>query len=151
MRYLKYMLVFVVCLSFFKGQAQVDDTLPPWVMIPFNFKIIGLHTTDNGSDWARVLFRSSNNPDQLIRGLGQMFYDPTDFPGGEGWVRDSMFLTGVMTSPQPPQTADNWPGGQPPFPMQLDAYLSEGDGMPLVPPRPVTVRVIRVFFEELNE
>ena len=127
----------------------IDSCL--YLMDPYNFLVRGdAFAVPGGGQQARILFRSTNNPDQLVRGQGRLIINPEDFPGGESWLRDSLFVKAVMTPPEQPGSG-NWPGGQPPFPMLLSGFVQEGGGIPLDPWRPVTIRVIRVFFEDLTE
>ena len=157
MQYLKYTLVLILLigLSAGTGHAQERFLQDSFLLVqrpmPFDFLVLETRGTNGEDHWAGIRFRSVNNPDQFIRGQGRMYYNPADFPGGEGWIRDSMFLRTMMTEPRSPANMANWPGGQPPFPMILDAVIREVDGEPLLPRRRVTVRVNRVFFEDLTE
>ena len=154
MNNLKYILV--ILLLPLLGNSIQAQTWPVdscyYFMDPYRFLVRGeAFGAPGGGQQANILFRSVNNPDLLVRGQGRLVFDPADFPGGEDWLRDSLFITAIMTPPEMPDNGTNWPGGQPPFPMLLSAFIQAGGGEPLDPWRPVTVRVIRVFFEELTE
>lgn len=129
---------------------KIDSCI--YFMEPFNFLVRGgPFAAAGGAQQANILFRSVNNPTTLIRGQGRIIIDPSEFPGGTDWLRDSLFIKSVMTPPEMPENGGNWPGGQPPFPMLLSGFAQEGGGEPLDPWRPITIRVIRVFFEDLTE
>lgn len=153
MKMLKYTLLLVGLFLGTSIQAQTWPVDSCWYfMEPFNFLVRGESSpAPGGGQQANILFRSTNNPDQLIRGRGRLIIDPNDFPGGEGWLRDSLFIKALMTPPTPPTSGTNWPGGQPPFPMILNGFVQEGGGEPLDPWRPVTIRVNIVFFENLTQ
>ena len=123
-----------------------------YFMEPYNFLVRGdAFAAPGGGQQAKILFRSTNNPAQLVRGQGRLIINPEDFPGGDSWLRDSLFIKAVMTPPEFPDNGSNWPGGQPPFPLLLNGFVQEGNGEPLDPWRPVTIRVIRVLSEDLTE
>ena len=156
MNRLPFFLLLVALLTSSGIQAQRSTTWKIdscyYFMEPYSFLVRGdAFAAPGGGQQANILFRSTNNPDQLVRGRGRLIINPEDFPGGEGWLRDSLFIKALMTPPEPPTTMGNWPGGQPPFPLLLNGFVQEGDGVPLIPWRPVTIRVNRVFFEDLTE
>lgn len=159
MRFIKYTLLIVLLSAFSNLSAQDPDLLQKrtypidsclYFMEPFQFRVFGLQDATGGGQVAGILFRSTSNPNVLISGQGRLFFNPEDFPG-TAMLLENSGANMLMEAPEPPPGNDNWPGGQPPFPMILYGFVQDVDGTPLEPWRSVTIRINRVFFEDLTE
>lgn len=159
MRFIKYTLLIILFSAVSDLYAQDQDLLLKrtypvdsclYFMEPFQFRVFDIQDAAGGGLVAGILFRSTSNPNVMISGQGRLFFNPEDFPG-MAMLLENTVGNMLMESLEPPPGDDNWPGGQPPFPMILYSFVQRVNDTSLQPWPSVTVRINRVFFEDLND
>jgi hypothetical protein len=154
MKYI-FLFTFAVLASVSTLQAQdirrtypIDSCL--WFMEPFQFRVLQTIPVGNNGQGNRVLFSNTGSPDLLIQGKGRFLIDLDSIPMGlvlENGTKGNMLLT----VPEEIPGSENWPGGQPPFPLSLPGYLEKIEGNALEPPVGITILVDQIMYEDLTE
>ena len=119
---------------------------------PFQFRIQSVELLPGGNSQSNITrFRSVNNPDQMTMGKGRFVA-----------LLDSLIAAGVtleagsqgnmlLTLDESTDNAENWPGGQPPFPLVLYGFLQKVDNTVIDPPMPITMQVQRLQVEDTSQ
>jgi len=136
--------------TFLRRTYPVDSCL--YFADPFQFRIQSVELLPGGNSQSNITrFRSVNNPDQMTMGKGRFVA-----------LLDSLTAAGVtlvagsqgnmlLTLDESTDDAENWPGGQPPFPLVLYGFLQKVGNTVIDPPMPITMQVQRLQVEDTSQ
>lgn len=128
-----------------KTTYPIDSCPPWWFMSPFQMVV-----QVSGSP-TRARFQLTGNSNLMIEGSGTIGIRSCDslYPGWD--IHSHLMMETLMTLPDPSSDPDNWPGGQPPFPVLLNGFITRIEGQVIDPPEPFMLQVRDLFYEDLSQ
>ncbi len=141
------------------GQAAFPNMRRTWPVDsclyfadPFQFRIQSVNILSGSNSQENItLFRSVNNPDQMTMGKGR-FLTLLDSLAAAGITLEAGSQGNMLlTLDESTDNAENWPGGQPPFPLVLYGFLQKVGNTVIDPPMPITMQVQRLQVEDTSQ